>query len=65
VIHGAVDADDQASLVNITRAIVQLGDPRGQEAFDLLKTRFKNDARVMGFILQSEKTFQAAAKAGQ
>ena len=65
VIHEAVDAEDQATMVTLTRAIVQLGDPRGQEAFDLLKTRFKDNAQLTGFILQAEKAFQASAKGGQ
>jgi len=64
-IRAAIDADNQQTMVNIVNAIVLLGDPRGQEAFDMLKTRFKNDAQLLGFILQAEKAFQASAKGGQ
>ena len=64
-VHAAADADDTATVVTGTRAIVQLGDPRGQETFDLLKTRYKGNAQILGFIDQAEKAFQAAAKSGQ
>ncbi|MGB7068249.1 MAG: M1 family aminopeptidase [Pyrinomonadaceae bacterium] len=41
-------------------AIVDLADPRGQEAFDLLKEKFKNQANVMAFITMQESQFKAA-----
>jgi aminopeptidase N len=59
-VRGALAADDEGTLVNVTRAVVQLADPRGQEVFDLLKTRYKDDAQVMNFLTSSEKAFKTA-----
>ncbi len=44
------------------QAIVKLADPRGQEAFDLMKAKFKNQPNYTGFIDFFEKQFQAAVK---
>ena len=43
-------------------AIIKLADPRGQEAFDLLKKKFKDNAQIAGYITFMEAQFQAAVK---
>ncbi|MFL6375672.1 MAG: M1 family aminopeptidase [Pyrinomonadaceae bacterium] len=63
--HAAYDTGNQQALFTLLRATTQLGDPRGQEVFDMMKTRYKDNAQILGFILQAEKTFQSAAKGGQ
>lgn len=50
------------ALFDSTSAIVKLADPRGQEAFDLLKTKFKDAPQFMGYITFFESQFQAAIK---
>ncbi|MEP7213586.1 MAG: M1 family aminopeptidase [Acidobacteriota bacterium] len=44
------------------QAIIKLADPRGQEAFDLLKAKFKDQANILGFATQLESQFKAALK---
>lgn len=39
---------------------IKLADPRGQEAFDLLKAKFKDDADVMNAVQQYETQFKEA-----
>jgi aminopeptidase N len=42
--------------------ITTLADPRGQEAFEMLKAKFKNDANVMQAVNQYEMQFKNAIK---
>lgn len=42
--------------------ISKLSDPRGQEAFDLLKVKFKNDANAMQAVNQFETQFKESLK---
>lgn len=42
--------------------IITLADSRGQEAFDLLKTKYKDDANLMATINQFEAQFKEAIK---
>jgi len=41
---------------------VKLGDPRGQEAIEMLKTKFKDNPDAQGFIKAQEATLKAAIK---
>ncbi|HEX8263960.1 MAG TPA: M1 family aminopeptidase [Pyrinomonadaceae bacterium] len=41
-------------------SLIKLGDPRGQEAFDLAKEKFKTNQGLMGFISQLEGAFKQA-----
>ena len=50
------------NIFNGLNAIVKLADPRGQEAFDLMKAKFKNQPNFLGYIDFFEKQFQAATK---
>jgi aminopeptidase N len=42
--------------------VAVLGDPRGKEVFEMLKTRFKDDANAMAAIDQYETKFREAIK---
>ena len=42
------------------QAIIKLADPRGQEAFDMLKEKFKDQANILGFASFLESQFKAA-----
>ena len=44
------------------QAVIKLGDPRGQESFDMLKKKFKDNTQIMGFVTFLESQFQAALK---
>ena len=44
------------------RSIANLGDPRGQEAFDLLKARYKGRADRLAEISYFEEQFKANRK---
>jgi aminopeptidase N len=44
------------------RAIIRLADPRGQQAFDLMKAKFKDNPQFMGFINMQEAQFKAGLK---
>ncbi|MET0752179.1 MAG: M1 family aminopeptidase, partial [Pyrinomonadaceae bacterium] len=39
---------------------IRLADPRGQEAFDLAKEKFKDQPNILGFISQQEAQFKKA-----
>jgi aminopeptidase N len=56
----ALDTNSFNALFTSVQAIVKLADPRGQEAFDLLKAKFKDNANFMGFITQMEGQFKKA-----
>jgi aminopeptidase N len=58
----ALDANNFNGIFNSAQAIVKLADPRGQEAFDLLKAKFKDNPNFMGFITQLEGQFKEAIK---
>jgi aminopeptidase N len=56
----ALDANNFQGIFSGIQAIAKLGDPRGQEAFDLMKTKFKDQANFMVFINNLETQFKAA-----
>jgi HEAT repeat protein len=56
----ALDANNYQGIFSGANAIAKLADPRGQEAFDLLKAKFKNQANFMGYINNLEAQFKAA-----
>jgi aminopeptidase N len=62
VFKKALAENDFQSLVDSLEAIVKLADPRGQEAFDALKAKFKNSANFLGFIAVQEAAFKKALK---
>ncbi len=58
----AFDAGSFQAMFSNLNALIRLGDPRGQEAFDMLKKKYKDQSGLMGFILQTEKRFKDALK---
>ncbi len=42
------------------QSIIQLADPRGQEAFDLMKEKFKNNQQFLGYTTYLEAEFKKA-----
>lgn len=58
----ALDNNDFEYLVLGIQAIIRLADPRGQQAFDLMKEKFKNNPDLLGGVAFFEKQFQAALK---
>lgn len=56
----ALETNSFQGIFTGTNAIIRLADPRGQEAFDLLKAKFKGQANFMNFINQMESQFKAA-----
>jgi len=58
----AYDAGNEGSLQNSLEALIHIADPRGQEAFDLLKVKYKDNANAMQAITEYETRFKAALK---
>jgi aminopeptidase N len=58
----ALDANDFNDLIRGIEAIIRLADPRGQEAFDLMKARFKDQPQLLGGVAFFEQQFKAALK---
>jgi len=56
----ALDENDFNGLSTSVQGIIKLADPRGQEAFDLLKAKFKGQAQILGFVGYLESQFKAA-----
>ncbi len=46
------------ALFDTTSAIIKLADPRGQEAFDMLKVKFKDNLQLAGYITFMETQFK-------
>lgn len=58
----SMDENDLDGIFNNVFLIAVLADPRGQEAFDMLKTKFKDDANTMKAVDTFEAQFKAAIK---
>ena len=54
----SLETSDFNGIFVTTRAIINLGDPRGQEAFDMLKAKFKDNQQIMGFVMFLEMQFK-------
>ena len=55
----AYDANNIQGIINGMNAIIKVADPRGQEAFDLLKQKFKDNPNALQFITARETEFKA------
>jgi aminopeptidase N len=66
VIYGrfkkSMTENDISDIFNNVMLITTLADPRGQEAFDMLKVKFKDDANAMVAVNQYEMQFKQALK---
>jgi aminopeptidase N len=58
----AVASTDFQGMFNGMESIIKLADPRGQEVFDAMKAKFKDNGQFMGFILELEGQFKAGLK---
>jgi aminopeptidase N len=58
----AYDSGNVGNLINSIQALIKVADPRGQEAFDMLKTKYKDNPGAMQAITQYEAQFKAALK---
>lgn len=58
----SVDENNLNDIFNNVLLITSLADPRGQEVFDLLKVKFKDDASAMEAVKQYETQFKEAIK---
>lgn len=58
----AYDSGNVGLLIPSIEALIKVADPRGQEAFDMLKTKYKNNTGAMQAIGQYETQFKAAVK---
>ena len=58
----SLEKNEFQNLFNEVQAIIKLSDPRGQEAFDMLKEKFKGQDRILGFVNLLEAQFKAGLK---
>jgi aminopeptidase N len=58
----SMDENDLSGIFNNILLITKLADPRGQEAFELLKAKFKDDANAMTAVNMYEAQFNEALK---
>ena len=56
----AFDANNIQGIINGIQAIVRVADPRGQQAFDMLKEKFKGNQNALNFVAALEAQFKAA-----
>lgn len=57
-----MNENDLNGIFNNILLITKLADPRGQEAFELLKAKFKDDANTMTAVNAYETQFNEALK---
>jgi len=60
----SMEENDVNDIFNNVMLIAILGDPRGLEIFDSLKSKFKDDANAMVAVEQYEKQLKEATEAG-
>lgn len=58
----SLDANDFNGIFSTTEALIKIADPRGQQAFDMLREKFKNQGNITGFVNLLESRFKAALK---
>jgi len=58
----AYDNGSVQGMINGMNVLINLADPRGQEAFDLMKTKFKDNPDATASIARFEARFKAALK---
>lgn len=56
----ALDRNAFGGIFNGAQAIIKIADPRGQEAFDMMKEKFKGNAGALNFVSNLEEQFKAA-----
>jgi aminopeptidase N len=58
----AFDSGNVGYLIPSIEALIKVADPRGQEAFEMLKTKYKDSPGAMSAIVGYETQFKAAIK---
>ncbi|MEO8573743.1 MAG: M1 family aminopeptidase [Pyrinomonadaceae bacterium] len=56
----ALDARNFQGIINGMKALIKIADPRGQEAFDLAKAKYKDQPGTLNFLAGYETRFKAA-----
>lgn len=56
----SLDANAYQAIFNGASALINLADPRGQQAFDLMREKFKNQANLLNYVNIFETRFKAA-----
>ncbi|MEP6902143.1 MAG: M1 family aminopeptidase, partial [Actinomycetota bacterium] len=56
----SLETNDFQGIFSGFQGFIRLADPRGQEAFDLAKEKFKDRANFLGFVNQIESQFKKA-----
>lgn len=56
----ALDTNQYQSIFNALASLIKLGDPRGQEAFDLAKAKFVSQPQLMNYVTMFETQFKAS-----
>lgn len=58
----SLENNDFQSIFSGFQGFITLADPRGQEAFNLAKEKFKNQQNLLGFVSQLEAQFKKAVE---
>ena len=58
----AYDASKVQGIADGMQAVIKIADPRGQEVFDLLKTKYKDQPGSLQTVLRNETEFKASIK---
>lgn len=56
----SLDSGDFNGLFSSIQSFIKLADPRGQQAFDLMKEKFKTQSNILGFVMFFEAQFKTA-----
>jgi len=56
----ALENNQFQSIFNALASFIRLADPRGQEAFDLAKAKFKSQPQLIGYVTMFEAQFKKA-----
>jgi aminopeptidase N len=56
----SLDNNQFQSIFNALASLIRLADPRGQEAFDLAKAKFKSQPQLIGYVMMFEAQFKKA-----
>jgi len=56
----ALETNDFDGLLNSTQSIIRLADPRGQQAFDMLREKFKGQKNIIDYVNILETQFKAS-----
>jgi aminopeptidase N len=58
----ALAATNFRAIIGSVQAVIKIADPRGQEVFDMLKVKFKDQPGPLSFVSRFEEQFKAALK---